>query len=90
MIHTCVFLFRFSPFLFYTEVLEKKRTMNEGTLSNSTSTHSRRRILIISGDESIIREIQQNKNISQCKSMLIEAFDEEVPSTNTVQVRGER
>ena len=41
----------------------------------------RRRVLIISGDESIIDEIQRNSQMALCKSMLIDTFDEEIRAT---------
>ena len=38
----------------------------------------RRRILIISGDESVIEEIQRSSKLSLCKSAILETLDEEV------------
>lgn len=41
-----------------------------------TEKTKRRRIMIISGDESIIEEIKNSKNASLCKSLILEAEDE--------------
>ncbi len=38
----------------------------------------RRRIMIISGDESIIDEIKNSKNASLCKSLLLETEGEDM------------
>jgi hypothetical protein len=38
----------------------------------------RRRIMIISGDESIIDEIKNSKNASLCKSLILETQDEDM------------
>ncbi|CAF2524634.1 unnamed protein product [Rotaria sp. Silwood2] len=38
----------------------------------------RRRIMIISGDESVIDEIQKNNNISLCKSIILDTIDEDI------------
>ena len=38
----------------------------------------RRRIMIISGDESVIDEIRNSRNASLCKSLILEAEDEEM------------
>jgi hypothetical protein len=38
----------------------------------------RRRIMIISGDESVIDEIKNSKNASLCKSLILEAEDEDM------------
>ncbi|CAF4122112.1 unnamed protein product, partial [Rotaria sordida] len=39
----------------------------------------RRRIMIISGDESVIDEIQKTNNISLCKSIILDTLDEDIP-----------
>jgi hypothetical protein len=38
----------------------------------------RQRIMIISGDESIIDEIKNNKNVSLCKSLILETQNEDM------------
>jgi hypothetical protein len=38
----------------------------------------RRRVMIISGDESIIDEIKNSKNASLCKSLILETQDEDM------------
>ena len=38
----------------------------------------RRRIMIISGDESVIDEIKNSKNASLCKSLILESQDEDM------------
>lgn len=38
----------------------------------------RRRIMIISGDESVIDEIRNSKTASLCKSLILETQDEEM------------
>lgn len=38
----------------------------------------RRRILIITGDESVIDEIQKSSKMALCKSAIMDALDEEV------------
>ena len=38
----------------------------------------RRRIMIISGDESIIDEIKNSKNASLCKSLILETEDDDM------------
>lgn len=38
----------------------------------------RRRIMIISGDESVIDEIKNSKNASLCKSLILETEEDEM------------
>ncbi|UJR37041.1 hypothetical protein I4U23_029746 [Adineta vaga] len=55
----------------------------------------RRRIMIISGDESIIDEIKNSKNASLCKSLILETEDDDMEMTypednNCVPVRSKK
>jgi len=43
----------------------------------------RRRIMIISGDESIIDEIKNSRNAALCKSLILESQDDEMDLTNS-------
>jgi hypothetical protein len=45
---------------------------------SSEPKSKRQRILIISGDESVIDQIQKNSNISLCKSIILETSDEDI------------
>ncbi|CAF1587876.1 unnamed protein product [Adineta ricciae] len=47
-----------------------------------TEKTKRRRIMIISGDESIIDEIKNSKNASLCKSLILEAEDDSMDLTS--------
>ena len=47
-----------------------------------TEKTKRRRIMIISGDESIIDEIKNSKSASLCKSLILEAEDESMDLTS--------
>lgn len=42
----------------------------------------RRRIMILSGDESIIEEIQRSKNAALCKSVILESQEDEMEFAN--------
>lgn len=44
-------------------------------MMTSEDRTKRRRIIILSGDESIIDEIQKSKNASLCKSLILETDD---------------
>ncbi len=41
----------------------------------------RRRIMIISGDESVIDEIKNSKNASLCKSLILEPQDDDMEAS---------
>lgn len=43
----------------------------------------RRRIMIISGDESIIDEIRNSRNAALCKSLILESQDDEIDLANS-------
>jgi len=48
----------------------------------------RRRIMIISGDESIIDEIKNSKNASLCKSLILETEGEDMElSSSEVKIK---
>ncbi|CAF3514446.1 unnamed protein product [Rotaria sp. Silwood1] len=66
-------------------------------MTNHISTESklkRRRIMIISGDESVIDEIQKNTNISLCKSIILDTLDEDIqishPKTETINQKKQK
>ena len=42
----------------------------------------RRRIMILSGDESVIEEIQRSRNAALCKSVILESQEDEVELGN--------
>ena len=50
----------------------------------------RRRIMIISGDESVIDEIKNSKNASLCKSLILEAEGEEGMDLSSPEVLNKR
>ena len=54
----------------------------------------RRRIMILSGDESIIEEIQRSKNAALCKSVILESQEDEMELANQrvgfLRIRNER
>ncbi len=49
------------------------------------STSKRRRIMIISGDDNIIEQIQKLNNISSCKSIILDTVDQDIQITHTNQ-----
>lgn len=56
----------------------------QNTFNNMTSQISsepklkRQRIMIISGDDSVIDQIQKINNISSCKSIILDTSDEDI------------
>ncbi len=53
--------------------------------TSSEPKSKRRRIMIISGDDSVIDEIQKLNNISSCKSIILDTVDEDIHITHTNQ-----
>jgi hypothetical protein len=58
------------------------------TEMSSESKAKRQRIMIIRGDESVLDQIQKMKNISSCKSIILDTFDEDIQiSHSTVKTK---
>jgi hypothetical protein len=52
---------------------------------SSEPKSKRRRIIIISGDDNVIDEIQKINNISSCKSIVLDTLDEDIQVTTKNQ-----